>query len=57
MEVLELFEKYHDGVYRLALHMTGSPADAEDISQTVFLKLLDREQTCSPAGKRRGFTR
>lgn len=40
-EFLPLFDQYHNMVYRLALVTTGSVQDAEDILQTVFLKLLD----------------
>lgn len=35
-----LFDKYQDSVFRLALSYTRSVQDAEDICQTVFLKLL-----------------
>lgn len=34
------FEKYTDMVYRIAMHSTSVSADAEDIAQDVFLKLL-----------------
>ena len=40
-EILELFDRYHEMVYRLALAATHSIHDAEDVTQTVFLKLLD----------------
>lgn len=42
-DALTLFQRYKDPVYRLALSMTGSPADAEDVCQTVFLKLLEKQ--------------
>lgn len=35
----ELFEKYADTVYLTALRVTGNAADAEDVLQTVFLRL------------------
>ncbi len=41
-DAVTLFQRYKDPVYRLALSMTGSPADAEDVCQTVFLKLLEK---------------
>lgn len=51
-EVLRLFDTYHNMVYRLALTMTHSRQDAEDITQTVFLKLLDGKSRPA-AGKER----
>lgn len=42
-DVMELFQKYHDDVYRLALSYTHSIQEAEDISQTVFLKLMNQK--------------
>lgn len=41
MDVLDLFHRYRDSVYRLALSYTRSPQEAEDVSQTVFLRLLE----------------
>ena len=35
----ELVEKYGRKVYYLALDLTGSPQDAEDLSQDVFMKV------------------
>lgn len=37
----QLFKEYKNDVYRLALSFTKSPAEAEDVCQTVFLKLLE----------------
>jgi RNA polymerase sigma-70 factor (ECF subfamily) len=39
----ELFREHHDTVYRAAYRITGSASDAEDVLQTVFLRLLRRE--------------
>lgn len=39
-EFLELFDSHHLPVYRFALRLTGSVADAEDIVQECFLSLL-----------------
>lgn len=36
-------EQYKDTVYRLALHMLGSPHDAEDMVQEAFLRLFRYE--------------
>ena len=38
--VKALFEEHKDMVYRLALSYTGNPHDAQDISQEVFLRLI-----------------
>lgn len=40
-DALSLFQQYRNDVYRLALSYTRSPQEAEDICQTVFLKLLE----------------
>lgn len=37
----ELFRTYADDVYRLAYSYLGNRADAEDVCQNVFLKLVD----------------
>lgn len=39
-----LFRDHHDRVYRVARRMTGSAEDAEDVLQTVFLRILRREE-------------
>ena len=50
MENIEpFFQKYRDDVYRLALSYTRNSAEAEDVCQTVFLKLM--EQKSISAGK------
>lgn len=38
------FEKYTDTVFRVAVHNTPSMQDAQDITQEVFLKLLQTSQ-------------
>lgn len=52
--VLELFDRYGDTVYRVALSYLRSPQEAEDAVQTVFLKLLERDIRVYP-GKERAF--
>jgi len=37
-----LYERHYETVFRTALRVTGNPADAEDVLQTVFLRLLGR---------------
>jgi RNA polymerase sigma-70 factor (ECF subfamily) len=38
----ELYENHYAAVYRTALRVLGNPADAEDILQTVFLRVLSQ---------------
>jgi RNA polymerase sigma-70 factor (ECF subfamily) len=38
----ELYERHCAAVFRAALRITGRPADAEDVLQTVFLRVLAR---------------
>lgn len=52
-DIERLFQKYKDDVYRLALSYTKSPQEAEDVCQTVFLKLM--EQAHVTPGKERSW--
>ena len=49
----ELYERHYEAVFRAALRVTGNPADAEDVLQTVFLRVLARgedvEEVATPA--------
>ena len=49
----ELFERHYEAVFRTALRVTGRAADAEDVLQTVFLRVLARggevEDVAQPA--------
>ena len=38
----ELYERHYEAVFRAALRVTGNPADAEDVLQTVFVRVLAR---------------
>ena len=44
-ELESLFQAHHDRVFRTAHRITGSPADAEDVLQTVFLRLVKGGET------------
>jgi RNA polymerase sigma-70 factor, ECF subfamily len=35
-----VYQRHYEAVFRAALRITGSPADAEDVLQTVFVRLL-----------------
>ncbi len=45
----EVYERYSETVYRTALRVTGNSADAEDVLQNVFLRLLNNRLTLDPA--------
>ena len=53
MNIEEPFRLYRDDVYRLALSYTKSTQEAEDVCQTVFLKLLEQPQVA--AGKEKAW--
>jgi RNA polymerase sigma-70 factor, ECF subfamily len=38
-----LYERHYETVFRAALRVTGNQADAEDVLQTVFLRVLARD--------------
>ena len=43
-DIENLFHSYKDDVYRLALSYTKSTQEAEDVCQTVFLKLMEQKE-------------
>ena len=49
----ELYERHSEVVFRAALRVTGNPADAEDVLQTVFVRVMaagrDVEGVATPA--------
>lgn len=53
LDIETLFKQYRDDVYRLALSYTKSVQEAEDVCQTVFLKLME-QKTIEP-GKERAW--
>ena len=42
--VAELYERHSEAVFRAALRVTGNAADAEDVLQTVFVRVLARSR-------------
>lgn len=42
-ELERIFDRHYELIYRTAYSLTGSAADAEDIVQTIFVRLLSRE--------------
>ena len=53
-ELLMLYDRYANMVYRVALHYFRQPQDAEDAVQVVFLKLVEGRAT-PELGKERAF--
>ena len=53
-KVAELFRQYGDDVFRLALSYLGNRTDAEDVCQSIFLKLVARNVTLLP-GKEKAW--
>ena len=44
LDIESLFQQYRDDAYRFALSYTKSVPEAEDVCQTVFLKLMEQQQ-------------
>jgi len=51
-ELAELYKHHYEAVFRAALRVTGNPADAEDVLQTVFLRVLARNDDAHAASRR-----
>lgn len=51
-EIARLYDAYSRDVYRLALSYLHSSHDAEDVCQSVFLKLLQKDVTLYPGSEK-----
>jgi len=47
-ELAVLFRDHHKAVFRIAYRITGSRSDAEDVLQTIFLRLTPNRRDLSP---------
>jgi RNA polymerase sigma-70 factor, ECF subfamily len=47
-ELGALFRAHHKAIFRIAYRMTGSRSDAEDVLQTIFLRLTPNRRDLSP---------
>lgn len=47
-ELAVLFREHHKAIFRIAYRITGSPSDAEDVLQTIFLRLTPTRRDLSP---------
>lgn len=52
-----MFQSYHGLVFRTAYRITGNAADAEDVLQTVFLRLLRRDASSAAVEKQESYFR
>ena len=50
-----IFKEHHALVFRAAYRITGNANDAEDVLQTVFLRLMKREGGAEPIGNMASF--
>jgi RNA polymerase sigma-70 factor (ECF subfamily) len=47
-KLADLFREHHKAIFRIAYRITGSQSDAEDVLQTVFLRLTPNRRDLSP---------
>jgi RNA polymerase sigma-70 factor (ECF subfamily) len=50
-----VFRENHAMVFRAAYHITGNASDAEDVLQTVFLRMLKRDSGAQPVDNMGSF--
>lgn len=53
----ELYDRHYEAVFRTALRVTGNPADAEDVLQTVFLRVLSGAEPEASVGRPAAYFR
>jgi RNA polymerase sigma factor (sigma-70 family) len=56
-EIERMFEECHGLVFRTAYRITGNAADAEDVLQAVFLRLLRRDRSAEPLDNPESYLR
>lgn len=54
-DIEQVFRDHHDLVYRTAYRITGSAMDAEDALQTLFLRLVRREEPLDLRGNPQAY--
>jgi RNA polymerase sigma-70 factor (ECF subfamily) len=52
-----VFREHHAAVFRAAYRVTGNASDAEDVLQTVFMRLLRRPPDAQAVGNMEGYLR
>ena len=53
----QMFQDHHGLVFRTAYRITGNAADAEDVLQTVFLRMLRRDQAARALERQESYFR
>jgi len=53
----EIYQRHYEAVFRAALRVTGNPADAEDVLQTVFLRVLDHGEAAEASERPTAYFR
>jgi RNA polymerase sigma-70 factor (ECF subfamily) len=56
-ELESAYQTHHTMVYRTAYRVTGNSADAEDVLQTVFLRLMKHDGGSAPVEQPEGYLR
>jgi RNA polymerase sigma-70 factor (ECF subfamily) len=56
-EIERMFEECHGLVFKTAYRITGNAADAEDVLQAVFLRLLRRDRSAEPLDNPESYLR
>src|SRR5205814_8927572 len=51
----QIFREHHAMVFRAAYRVTGNAGDAEDVMQTVFLRMMKRDPDADPVGNLPSF--
>ncbi|MGA2134723.1 MAG: sigma-70 family RNA polymerase sigma factor [Bryobacteraceae bacterium] len=57
LDVDHIFREHHSTVFRAAYRVTGNASDAEDVLQTVFMRLLRRQPDAEAVGNMEGYLR
>jgi RNA polymerase sigma-70 factor, ECF subfamily len=55
MDLERIFREHHALVFRAAYRVTGNPDDAEDVLQTVFMRMLKRGADAEQVGNMASF--
>ncbi|MBI4907805.1 MAG: sigma-70 family RNA polymerase sigma factor [Acidobacteria bacterium] len=53
----QIYSDHHGMVFRTAYRITGNPADAEDVMQTVFLRVMGRDAGAAPIAQPESYLR